>query len=58
MPTRNGVVAKEIRRQERIARHFWLSTNEAVDPAHKKRLTKRAMHHYNQVHKLKQRLAG
>ena len=52
------MVAKEIRRQERIARHFWLSTNEAVDPSHKKRLTKRAMHHYNQVHKLKQRLAG
>jgi hypothetical protein len=58
MLIRNGVVAKEIRRQERIARHFWLSTNDAVDPAHRKRLTKRALHHYSRVEKLKQQMTG
>jgi hypothetical protein len=58
MQTRNGLIVKEIRRQERIARHFWLSTNDAIDPAHRKRLTDRSLHHYNRVEKLKQQMTG
>ena len=56
--TRNGIILKQIRKEEKLAQHFWHVANCVADPMRKKNFISKAMRHYTMVEKLKRNLAA
>jgi hypothetical protein len=56
--TRNGVILNQIRKEEKLAQHFWHAANYVADPKQKKKLTEKALRHYTVVVKLKRTIAA
>lgn len=56
--TRNGIILQRIRKEEKLAEHFWHAANYATDQNHKKRLTNKALLIYTTVEKMKRDIAA
>ena len=54
----NGMIIKMAQREHRLGNHFWLAANDVSDPKEKKKLEKRAQHHYTKAYRIKQQKAA